>query len=136
MMEYDSFAGMDVADEKLSDLVERLFELKEEKRERNEVLKGINKEIASIEYKLAEQLQNLGLDKIANDAGSVTIKEDIRTSVKDKEAFVEWCNSGGHVEMIYSRANPAAVKAYMLETGEEPEGVEVTAYTKVNTRRA
>lgn len=115
----------------------RLYELRAQKEELSEQVKGINTEIDRLEGRLVEMMDEQGIEKASCDLGSLTRKVELYPTVTDKEAFVEFAFSEAHdLGLMVVSANRAAFKAYFETTGEYPDGVDAHIRASINYRRA
>ncbi len=89
-----------------------------------------------VKGKLMETLDELGVENIKTEAGTVYFTHPENYSVSDPESFVAWVVDRGAYEILpKTLARKEAVRAACGE-GEVPEGVEVTRIRNLNVRKA
>jgi hypothetical protein len=111
-----------------ADLAKIYTELRDEKDDLEEELKGINGKIQAIQELLIESFEADDLSAVRTTNGYlVSTKYDPYASVKDKEAFRHWVIANGYENLLtlpWQTTN--AISKTLLESGEAaPDGVEV-----------
>lgn len=120
----------------MGEMLEKLFELREQKSELERQKKEVNKEIEHLEFKLIEAMDENGLDKMSVESGTASKKLGLYPSVSDKDAFLDWAIKSDNKHMIIAQVNRAAFKAYFEEHNEYPEGTDAYEKPKLSFRRA
>jgi hypothetical protein len=111
-----------------ADLAKLYTELRDDKDDLEEELKGINGKIQALQELLIESFEADDLSAVRTTNGYlVSTKYDPYASVKDKEAFRHWVIENGYENLLtlpWQTTN--AISKTLLESGEAPpDGVEV-----------
>jgi hypothetical protein len=120
----------------MGEMLEKLFELREQKSELERQKTEVNKEIEYLEFKLIEAMDENGLDKLSVESGTASKKLALYPSVSDKDAFLDWAIKSDNKHMITAQVNRAAFKAYFEEHNEYPEGTDAYEKPKLSFRRS
>jgi len=124
----DEKAKYEHARKSSADLAKAYTELRDDKDDLEEELKGINGKIQALQELLIESFEADDLSAVRTTNGYlVSTKYDPYASVKDKEAFRHWVIENGYENLLtlpWQTTN--AISKTLLESGEAPpDGVEV-----------
>lgn len=117
----------------LSDLITRMWELREERRAIAERDKELSREISEIEPQIIALMDEQGVTRTANDRASVAISEDTFPSVQDWDAFYEFIVSTNQPYLQERRPSVSAFRE-SLAAGINWPGVEAFTKRKINLR--
>lgn len=113
----------------LGSVLDQLFELRETKKELAKEQSAIQAEMDKLERQISEQMEALGLEKIAGTKATATLRAEIYPSVSDKAAFYNFVVQNQSYELTQSRINAAAYRERLMNGDVLPDGV--TTYDKI-----
>jgi len=109
---------------KIGQMIDRLFELREKKRNLKEKEKEIQKEFEQVQSELLEIMQLEGLSLARGEKASASVKVKIFARPVDFEQFVIWAVENQRFDMLYKRVNNAPVAEMVEKENKVPPGVE------------
>ena len=120
----------------IGDLINRLYELRQEKDSIAASLSEMNKEIDSIEFEILKDMETSGLDKMSTPAGTVTRKVELYPQVEDLSSLVQWAAENGRPEILQKRVSKAVFDEIYKDTGEYPGGINTYNKETLSFRKA
>ena len=114
----------------------KLFELREKKAEVNAVLSEINKDIEDLEYRIGQEMESTGLDKMSVAEGTVSRTVKLYPKIEDMETFIKWCADNDRTDMIQKRVNEGSFREFFEQNNMYPEGLDAYEKSSLNVRRA
>jgi hypothetical protein len=117
-----------------ADLIQKLVDIREEKRRIKAREKELNEQWRSLELEALVRLDEQGMDKASSKTGTISIGENVLPQV------VDWDQFGQHIldnEALYLLQRRPAAAAYreLLASGEEIPGVEPYTQRSINLRK-
>jgi len=110
-------------------MLDQVFELRETKKDLAKEQSAIQAEMDKLEKQISEQMESLGLEKIAGIKATATLRAEIYPSVSDKAAFYNFVVQNQSYELTQSRINAAAYRERLMNGNVLPDGV--TTYDKI-----
>lgn len=98
-------------------------------------MERINLAVEKLEGEILAALQEQGLKNVKTTAGTAYINTLASATVKDRDAFEEWCEVTGNRGAMDIRANKKAIRELMAEGNEIP-GVQYTETITIGVRRS
>lgn len=116
-------------------MMDRMFQIRNEKRELEEQVKALNEEWEGIEARLLMLMDEQGSTRVANHQGTAILSETLVPQVEDWESFIHWARDNDALHMIQRRVSSPAYRE-IIESGSSVPGL--SPYTKrtVNLRAA
>ena len=102
--------------------IDRLYALREQKRDFNVTLKEIDTEYAEIEHDLLKQLGEQGVSTSKSKLASATVSESIVPAVEDWDQFYKYILETDSLFMLEKRPSVTAYRD-LLQAGEVIPGV-------------
>ena len=127
---------MTETNKKLGEKTEELFELRDMKSELNTKLKDLNRKIDEIQWSIVQEMEEIGIDKLTTEAGTISKKLALYPSIDDKDEFITWAVANDQLGMLVAKANEAVFRAYFEEFNIYPPGTDAFEKIKLNIRRA
>lgn len=114
-------------------MMDRLFQIRNEKRGLEEQIKALNQEWESLEGALLMAMDEQGSTRVANHQGTAILSETIVPQVDDWESFIGWAKDNDALHMVQRRVSSPAYRE-LVESGQVVPGL--TPYNKrtVNLR--
>lgn len=116
----------------LGELLEQYAQLLTKADQINAELREVKDKIKQTEFAILQQMDTVGVDKLATESISVTKKVELVPQVTQKEEFVRWCVENEMYEFLPSRCNAAPFRHFVEEYGEYPAGTD--GYVKTSLR--
>ena len=116
-------------DEMLNDLAttrQAIVKLTEQER----ILKSKKEDL---ETQIIISLNDQGIDRVGNDACTVSIKQEIVPTVRNWDAVHEHVLATGQFELMQKRMSATAYRE-LIQMGQDVPGVEATELTRMNFR--
>lgn len=113
--------------ERLDELIDKMFELRESKRELDARSKELGQEYAALEARLIERLDEVGTETSRGQLASVTITEQLVPRIEDWGAVEEYVMNNDAIYLLHRRVSSGPWKE-LLDTGENVPGI--TPFTK------
>ena len=113
-------------------IIDRLWKLREDKREMAAKIKPVETEIATLEESLIKSLQERGSEGEKTRNASASLSYEVVGNIKDWDSFTAYIKKSGHFHLLQRRiSNPAfrELATLLSKKGGVP-GVE--AFTKTN----
>jgi len=117
----------------LGELIEERVANKKAIDEINTRLKELNQEKSDLDYRLVSTLDDTGQTKAANDAASVSIKEETVPTVVDWDKFFDWLSETKNFEIMQRRLSSIACRE-LWALGVDIPGVEQRDLRKILMR--
>jgi len=95
--------------------------------------KALKSKKADLETQIIINLKDQGIDRVGNDACTVSIKQEIVPTVRDWDAVHEHVLDTGQFELMQKRMSATAYRE-LIQMGQEVPGVEATELTRMNFR--
>lgn len=120
------------------DMITKLRDIKTQREALSKDFKAADKELVEeyeeIERELIKTMGDLGLDKLSNDADTVTVTENVLPQVEDWDVFYDYVIATARPYMFYKRILPTAWRELMELEGEVP-GTSAYTETKISLRK-
>lgn len=116
---------------KLSDKINRLYELRERKRELNEQTKEIDAEFTKLETQVIQQLHEDNTPKVSSSVATASLSEQTVAQVIDWDAFYQHVLDHSAFYLMERRIANVAFRE-LHQAGEKVPGLE--PYTKVSLK--
>jgi hypothetical protein len=113
--------------EKLSDIIDEMFKLREQKRELDAQSKEVGKQYEALALRFAEAARAAGTDYARGSLASASITTQLVPQAKDWDEIYDWIRENDAMYLLHRRIASAAWKE-LLDSGEEIPGIE--AYEK------
>jgi hypothetical protein len=113
--------------------IDKLYDLRERKRELESKVKEIEEEYADLEERLMEKLESEGSDKGAGKQASASITRNVVGNVTDWEKFNAYVKKTGFFHLFHRRVSDAAVRE-LFEQGKKIPGCEPFTKRRLNVR--
>lgn len=108
-------------------IIERMVEIREERRKISSHDKELIEEYRPLELELIVRLDEQGMEKASTGAGTASINETVLPQVVDWDEFYDWIKEKDAFYMLQKRPAAAAYRE-LQESGEEVAGI--VPYTK------
>jgi hypothetical protein len=118
----------------LGQLTDKMFELRQNKAAYENIVKDIVKQIDEVEYYIIQRMEEINIDKMATDKGTISKKVELYPKITDKQAFFEWLKANDKPEMAVLNVNKASFTEYFESMAEYPGGVDAFMKSKLNIR--
>jgi hypothetical protein len=119
--------------ENMDDLLSELHRVRLEIRELSEQESALKKIKNELEAKIVSNLEDQGIDQVANNKATVSIKKEIVPTVEDWDALQTYIAETGMFELMQKRASATAYRE-LQQMGQDVPGVRATELTRVNFR--
>jgi predicted transcriptional regulator len=119
--------------ENMDDLLSELHNVRLQLRELQEQEKALKSTKNELEARIVTNLENQGIEQVANDKATVSIKKEIVPTVENWDAFQAYIAETGMFELMQKRASATAYRE-LQQMGQEVPGVRATELTRVNFR--
>ena len=86
-----------------------------------------------LETQIIISLKDQGIDRVGNDACTVSIKQEIVPTVRDWDAVHQHVIATGQFELMQKRMSAVAFRE-LIQMGQDVPGVEATELTRMNFR--
>ena len=86
-----------------------------------------------LETQIVISLKDQGIDRVGNDACTVSIKQEIVPTVRDWDAVHQHVIATGQFELMQKRMSAVAFRE-LIQMGQDVPGVEATELTRMNFR--
>ena len=113
---------------KLNDMIDRMFLLREKKREHEAKIKEVEEEYKALALEFQAKCKEAGTDYARGSLASASITEQVVPVIDDWELFSEWVMDNDALYMLHRRVSAGPWKE-LRDTGEEVPGIE--PFTKV-----
>ena len=120
---------------RIGELIDKMFEAREEKLKLENEAKKFGQKQAAIETELKILMEEHGLEKAAGKYATVTKKIQIVPKIVDLESFYRWAVSNNKWEFLMAKCKSAPVQDMVVNENKTPKGVITDAITKINMRR-
>lgn len=118
----------------MAQLIERLAEVREERRRISARDKELVEEWRRLELEAITRLSDQGMDKASSDAGTISISKTILPQVVDWDAFYAYIVDNDAFHMLQKRPAAAAFRE-LHDSGEPVAGVEPYEQTTIGLRK-
>ena len=116
--------------------VEARDTLAEMKREYEESIAPLKRNMEALEKKMLAEMNKVGVDSMRTDSGTVYKSVQASCTVADWEAALEFVKEKEMWNLINHSVNKTAVAEYLEKNSSLPPGVNYTQFTVVNFRRS
>lgn len=106
---------------KISEIIERLLSIRDQKKQLGVAEKALNEEQESLEHALMDRLDAEGSKSVSSELGTAVITETELPTVDDWDALEEWIYENKALHMLQRRVASGAFRE-MLAIGEPPPG--------------
>lgn len=104
----------------IGEQIDALQGLKIRKRQAEEVVKGIEEEIAAAEGKLIELMDAQGITKSTGSMATVSIQESVKPSVEDWNAFYQYIKEHDYFHLLDRRPSVNGCRELFEKQGAIP----------------
>lgn len=118
----------------LGESIDRLYELREQKRDLNAAIADIDAQFEEIEANVLAKLQEIGVDSSKSKLASATISETVVPNVEDWDAFGRYIIDTNQLFLLQRRTSIAAYRD-LLQAGETIPGVSPFTKTSLSLRK-
>ena len=118
----------------LGESIDRLYELREQKRDLNAAIADIDAQFEEIEANVLAKLQEIGVDSSKSKLASATISETVVPNVEDWDAFERYIIDTNQLFLLQRRTSIAAYRD-LLQAGETIPGVSPFTKTSLSLRK-
>lgn len=118
----------------LGESIDRLYELREQKRDLNTAIKDIDAQFAEIESNVLAMLEEIGVDSSKSKLASATISESLVPDVEDWDAFENYIIDTRQLYLLQRRCAVVAFRD-LLQAGEEIPGVRPFSKKSLSLRK-
>jgi hypothetical protein len=118
----------------LGDLIDEIFELREQKRRKEEEATEIQEKIAALESKIMALLDDQGLSKATGSKATVFVSELIRPHVEDWNRFYDYIHANRWFHLLERRPSVAGCAELFELQGQIP-GVVPKVIRRLNIRK-
>lgn len=115
-------------------MIDRLAQLRDEKREITRREKDINAEMEAIRERVFATMEELGLEKATGTLASASVSEQELVSFEDFDAFDDYVKEHGATYLFQRRPAQAAILE-LLKAGEEVPGIRRFKKRDLNLRK-
>lgn len=112
---------------RLGDLIDSMYDLREEKRQLEEVLKEINGRLDAFETQIRAKLDELGTTQAKGSRGSASISEQEVFSISDADSFFNYVAENTAWHLVQRRPASNAIRE-LIAMGTEVPGI--ASFTK------
>jgi hypothetical protein len=126
-----------VTDQKLTvaEAVAKMVDIRNERRTIAKRDKELTEAWRLLEFDLIARLDEQGMEKASTGVGTATITETILPQVVDWDEFYEYMVETDQLHLLQKRPAAAAFRE-LLESGEQPKGVEPYTQRSIGLRKA
>ena len=117
----------------LGNEIDNIWQLRDNKRQADLVVKAIEKDIEAAEIALLERLDKEGLDKASGKLGTISIGESLNGTIEDWDAFTAYLAKSKNFQLIQKRISDPAYRE-LLGMGKPIPGVKPFTKRKLNLR--
>lgn len=100
--------------------IDKIHNLREQKRDLEAQIKAVEGEIADLESSLIDQMDSSGLDSARGKHASVTITESVKPSVEDWDAFYQFINRNKYYHLLERRPSVTGCRELFEQKGAIP----------------
>lgn len=123
----------------IKDIIRGYIKLRDQKNElkkkHTEELKPITEKMQLIESWLLRDMQSRDMESERTKEGTAYIMTDTRTTVRDRDALLEFAIEKQMWDLFENRVSKSVVEDYLEDTGEVVPGVEISKTQVVRVRR-
>jgi len=128
------------AESEITRAARRYDELREKKSEmaarHKAELATIEEELKEVDRQLLTHLNQLGVDSVKAGGLTVYTQTELRSSIGDKGAFMDFIRATGQPELLQSRISSTTLKEYMEKNGGQlPPGVTTQTERVIRVRK-
>lgn len=120
---------------KLNELIDRIYDLKQQKKALDDEAKNIAAQVAELEAQALATMAEVGTDSAKSDAVRATVTTKQHASVTDWDALYAFILDNEAFYLLQRRVSEGAYRD-MLAEGEELPGVEPFTKTTLSLRKA
>ena len=115
--------------ERLDDLIDKMVQVRDSKRELEEKIKTLNKTLTGLQERFILSAKAAGTEYARGALGSATIVETVVPTIEDWDLVAEYIKENDALYLLHRRVSSVAWKE-LQDMGEEIPGIE--PYTKVS----
>jgi hypothetical protein len=116
-----------------SDIMNRMFEIREQRRELAAKDKELKDEADALEETLLVKMREQGSTRVSNKRGTAIISETIVPSVDDWDAVTEYIKENDAMYLLTKKIASAPFRE-LIESGQEVPGVRAVTKVDINLR--
>ena len=98
--------------------------------------RALRENLEQLEAALLESLNESGVSTVKTDSGTIFTQEDMKASISDWGAYVDWMQRNDAFEMVQKRPAITEVRKYMEEYGDIPPGLDIHRRRVVRVRKS
>jgi cell division septum initiation protein DivIVA len=121
--------------EKLNDLIDEMVRIRDAKRDREEEIKVLNKQLANLQSRFIQSAKEAGTEYARGALGSATIVETVVPQIDDWDLVSEWIKENDALYLLHRRISSVAWKE-LRDMGEAIPGIEPFTKISVSLRKA
>jgi len=117
----------------IKELMNKRKELMSKKKDKDLILRDINREIDIVDAEIKKRMLDEGLSTSSSDGITATIKENISPKVRDWDALYSYIKKNNLFSLLHRRISSTTFNN-MVASGDIPDGVDVDSYTSISFR--
>ena len=121
--------------ERLDDLIDEMVRIRDAKRDREEEIKVLNKQLTHLQSRFIQSAREAGTEYARGTLGSATIVETVVPQIDDWDLVSEWIKKNDALYLLHRRISSVAWKE-LRDMGETIPGVEPFTKISVSLRKA
>ena len=119
---------------KIDDMIDRMFVLRQDKRDLEEGIKGINAEIDQLQQQLLTRLNQVGTNYARGSLASASITESVVPQIDDWGKVSEWILQNDALYLVHRRISAGPWKE-LRDAGVDVPGIEPFTKVAISLRR-
>lgn len=123
-----------MTDKAVTKIIQRMRIFKDQIDSYNEKVKELKNKLTDEEHNLLKEMDELGVDRVAGEGLSCSKKLKYSGKIVDTEQYIKH-TLHDYPGLLFKRVKIGALKEIIDQTGEPPEGVEVSTYDHLSVRR-
>lgn len=123
----------------IDQIIERYIELRNEKsaikKKMDDAIGAIEEKMEALEAALKAKAAELGVDSFKTAKGTAFLTTEVRTSVADWNAVLDFIIRNGRYDLLNKAVNKTVVKEFVETNKVAPPGVNFTQSVGINVRK-
>lgn len=119
--------------ESIGDRIDRLHELREQKRSKEDEIKDLNSQMADLENIIMLEMQNQSVEKLTSPKATVYLNRSVKPQIEDWDAFLDYVSESRQFQLLERRVSSSGFKE-MLEHGRPVPGLVPFTLVKLGIR--
>jgi hypothetical protein len=100
--------------------IDRLHELREQKRRLEEEIKDLNSQMGDLENMLMLEMQQQGVTKLTGMMATVSVNESVKPQVEDWDAFMDYLTANRLYHLVDRRPSSTGCRELFEKQGQIP----------------